>query len=664
MWGRSGMGADVVATSGMDPGIECEPVRDPLDAGRIGGATSWVGLLGVVPAVTLIALVFFYALPRTMEAPAAGRAGDVVVGFNEQVRLEQFGEMLQRSDVAVRVQLTDRDTAKRYPLVGEIYLRGKVLERYEAKVVAGRPTAQWNAIAPSRVSRSVRPPSEFRPSRQTDRNFYDSVVATITCEPMRSPSLFSIVPYHSVDAAREWVHDADRWTIRRQHAELDGLHWNFPRLKYELGTHGFRDGIQTDLTSRPVTAASESGRFDAGRSEASRRRGDRYVRELRWIDRDAFPALIETAETLVEEVRLPEPNDFEVARRLERWLKFEGGFRYSLNLDSPPVPGMDPIEQFLSIDRRGHCQYFASALAMMLRSRDIPARIVVGYRTDEYSELAKVHVARQYHAHAWVEALIDRDQLPEGTIVYGQPVSEQYWLRLDPTPAGGPGSELDPGRVGGIRQMFDFAQNLWDDYVVEMDRDSQRDSLLNAPGMAPMSESYGEMIASVRRLAERLREGRTAGTWLAGRQLFSWPAAITAVTITLLVMALFRIRIYRWIRRRVTGEREPEAAVPSLSFYAETLSEVARLGMVRRRGETPEEFTRDASEKVVRRHHVSLADPLKRLTSAYYRIRFDVASRRNDGDAELSESDRGALDELKRRVHEISEGDLSGEERS
>ncbi len=662
--GGAWRGANVVGTAGTDPGIECAAVRDPLDAGRIGAATSWVGLLGVVPAVTLIALVFFYALPRTMEAPAAGRAGNVVVGFNEQVRLEQFGEMLQRSDVAVRVQLTDRDTAARYPVVGEMYLRGKVLERYASKVVGGRPTAQWNSIPSGRIRRSLRAPREFRPSRQTDRNFYDSVVATITCEPMRSPSLFSIVPYHSVGATREWVHEADRWTIRRQQAELEGLHWNFPRLKYELGTHGFRDGIQSDLTSRLATAASESGRFDAGTSRASGRRRDRYVRELSLIDRDAFPALIEKTETLVEEMQLSEPNDFEVARSLERWLKFDGGFRYSLNLDSPPIPGMDPIEQFLAIDRRGHCQYFASALAMMLRSRDIPARLVVGYRTDEYSELARVYVARQYHAHAWVEALIDRDQLPEGAIVYGQPVSEQYWLRLDPTPAGGPGSEFDPGRVGGVRQMFDFAQNLWDDYVVEMDRDSQRDSLLNAPGMAPMSESYGEMIASVRRFAERLREGRAAGRWLAGRELFSWPAAIAAVTITLVVMALFRIRIYRWIRRRVTGEREAAAATPSLPFYAEALNEVARLGIVRRRGETPAEFTRDASETVARRHHVSLADPLHRLTTAYYRIRFGVARRRIGGEAELSASDRGALDELKRRVRGIAEGDSVGEGRS
>ncbi len=637
--------------------IRCSSHPGAEDLSETDSGRAWVGILVVAPAVVLIGSIFFYALPRTMEAPAAGQSGNVMIGFNDEVRLEQFGQMLQKDDVALRVRLTDRETGAEYRVADRLYLRGKVLERYQSTVVAGRPTANWSAVPLGRVSRALKLPPEFVPPRKTDRNFYDAVIATITCEPMRSPALFTVVPYHGVDATAELSHEADRWTIHRRLAELEGMQWSFPRMKYQFGTNAFRNGIQTELTrrfahrDRWMSAASNFHRGGGGSPLEQDRRDGPYRGELLQLDRDAMPTVVAMAKSIVEEIPAEERTTFRSSQQLEQWLKYTGGFEYTLNLNAEPVPGMDPIEQFLSVDQQGHCQYFASALTMMLRSLDIPARLVVGYQTDEYSELGKSYLARQYHAHAWVEALIDRDELPEGTIVYGQAPSNRYWLRLDPSPAGGPGSQQDPRRVGSTRQVFDMAQNLWDEYVVEMDRDQQREKVLDAPGMAPLTESYREWIDSMRETAQKLRRIQWWEGAFTERPQFSLPAAIGAVLLTLAVMALFRIRIYRWIRRHATSRGAEQVAVPSLSFYAEAMEQLARLGLYRRRGETPAEFTREASATVTRQHRASLADPLDRLTSTFYRLRFGMGKR---GGGSVDDVTRKELRDLKRRVDLLS----------
>lgn len=81
-------------------------------------------------------------------------------------------------------------------------------------------------------------------------------------------------------------------------------------------------------------------------------------------------------------------------------------------------PDVDPVLDFLLIDRRGHCEYFASALALLGRAAGIPTRIVMGYRVSERSPFG-YHVVRERNAHAWVEAWLPGDG----------------WVTRDATPA-------------------------------------------------------------------------------------------------------------------------------------------------------------------------------------------------------------------------------------
>jgi transglutaminase-like putative cysteine protease len=96
---------------------------------------------------------------------------------------------------------------------------------------------------------------------------------------------------------------------------------------------------------------------------------------------------------------------------------FREGFVYTLD---PPAPEGDPLAWFLFDSREGHCEYYASALAVLLRARGVPARLATGFYSAEYNEAGQYLSVRRGHAHAWVEVAV-----PGG------------WAVLDATPSGG-----------------------------------------------------------------------------------------------------------------------------------------------------------------------------------------------------------------------------------
>lgn len=107
------------------------------------------------------------------------------------------------------------------------------------------------------------------------------------------------------------------------------------------------------------------------------------------------------------------------AARLERIIsRLQREYRYSL--DVPPKSGTDPVMNFLLGHKRGYCEYFASALALLGRTAGVPVRVVTGYRVTEWNRMGGYYVVRERNAHAWVEA-----HLPG-----------QGWTVMDATPPG------------------------------------------------------------------------------------------------------------------------------------------------------------------------------------------------------------------------------------
>ena len=617
-----------------------------------------LALLTLAPSVTMIAAIFFYALPRTTDATRVTSRGSALVGFNDEMRLEQIGDMLQSSQVAMRVYLKNRSDGKDYRVNNGLYLRGRVLEKYTANMSGRKNTATWSLLQSLGRARPGLP-REFNPSRSVDRRFYDNVFVSVICESVRSETLFAVAPYHSASDTPELIHSFDRWTIARQ-SQNDRV---YPRIAYQFGSHAFRNGVQTDLISRwsqdesmsPLATQTDTRDDWANQRQQSieERQSEEYVDRLLDFDIESMPTAASIADRLALAPDGSRLSDFAIAKELERYLAASNEFNYSLSLNAESIPGVDPIEQFLSVDRSGHCQYFASALAMMLRSQGIPARVVVGYYTDEYNELGQHYVARQLHAHAWVEALIGRDQLSvTRRSIYGQPPSSQYWLRLDPTPTA---SRADDS-ASGVVQMLDVAQNMWDDYVIDMDAGRQNNAL-GVGGVDPINGSYARMIDWLSSTISRIRAGNLGGGSLATRQLFSWPAAILGVCLAIAFALAFRVRVPVWVRHRLRRKRERQVSQPTIDFYAETLRQLSRVGLHRRRSQTPAELARDAAGRLEHPSVPPVDGPLNVLTSSFYRQRFGGADRRGGLEnvesiehARPGESIDRALSELRRSI--------------
>ena len=154
------------------------------------------------------------------------------------------------------------------------------------------------------------------------------------------------------------------------------------------------------------------------------------------------PAIRELTEDILSGV-----DDREKPEALMRYL-LNAPFSYSLS--GLPVSS-EPLEEFLLRTQSGNCEYYATAMAVMLRIGGVPSRIVAGYRGGVYNENGNYYMVHQSDAHVWVEAWDNRERL---------------WRRYDPTPAlteeaGGVG---DTG-VGGVRVARYSLLYMYIDYI-------------------------------------------------------------------------------------------------------------------------------------------------------------------------------------------------------
>ncbi len=102
----------------------------------------------------------------------------------------------------------------------------------------------------------------------------------------------------------------------------------------------------------------------------------------------------------------------------------------------------DPVVEFLTVEHRGHCEHFASGMALLARAVGIPARVVVGFRVDEVNELTGLAVVRDRNAHSWVEAWIGN-----------------RWMTFDPTPLSELHATTRPTRWEQLTEAFSL---VWD----------------------------------------------------------------------------------------------------------------------------------------------------------------------------------------------------------
>ncbi len=149
-------------------------------------------------------------------------------------------------------------------------------------------------------------------------------------------------------------------------------------------------------------------------------------------------------------------NRYDKAKAVENYLQTQ--FGYTLEMKAG---GEEPLADFLFNVREGHCEYFATAMAIMLRTQGIATRIVNGFQQGEYNETADVYIVKQKDAHSWVEVYFP---------------GENAWIPFDPTPFAGQfdDSTATSGIFGKFNNYLEALETFWIQYFVSYDNQEQR----------------------------------------------------------------------------------------------------------------------------------------------------------------------------------------------
>lgn len=327
--------------------------------------------------------------------------------------------------------------------------------------------------------------------------------------------------------------------------------------------------------------------------------GLRYTAYVSADPRDALLTRIDPDE-IREDLQLPEGHeviadlarawtegarsDRERAERIEARLR---GFEYSLEMRDPG--DRPPLVAFVTEWRRGHCEYFSTAMAIMLRTLGIPTRNVTGLLGGRWNQYGGYYSLTHGDAHSWVEAWIDG----EG------------WVTFDPTPSGRGELGIGAGLLDALAQALDAMRTSWEDDVVSFDLNEQRDigRWIWHRFRSLRSEGAGGVESAMRGGPASVRPSL-------------WPHALAALALAFAVVLGARVlRSRRAARAKV--EQIPESAREAVALYRELERALAARGHARPASWTP----REHAEALLARG-IAGADGVLEITERYIEARY------------------------------------------
>lgn len=393
LWALVWLGAAAAALLQQSWEVSASLRRGALTRPPYGRVPGWIA------ASLVLGAGFFLVLPRlavgfrpTGFLGMASALGQA--GLGDQLDLSHGGPIAPNPEVVLRIAPPPGADPAR--LQGLDLLRGGVLESLQGET--------WTMS-------DLTPDAPFPVRRRIEENLQAEFVFA------PSPRGILTLPYGTSAMAPPGLP-----LLRGEGASL---RWRFPRLR----------PVPVEVSWQPSDTAAEEPRLSARRLEHLLHLGPGQ-------------AVAQRASLRLAPGILPAP---ELARALERALR---SFRYTL--DNPSGRAAHPLEDFLERTQAGHCEYFASAMAQMLRVRGVPARVVIGYRLGPWIPEGGYFRVSQDQAHSWVEYW-----------------HEGQWRWADPTPAAaaGPGGGL--ASLDVLTRWLDALRYQWDRQVVRFSSQDQ-----------------------------------------------------------------------------------------------------------------------------------------------------------------------------------------------
>lgn len=576
--------------------------------------SSWRFAWSVLFASTaglIVSSLLFVLIPRAwVGTPMNFDSGDSVFsatrrsisGFSADVRLGDLGTILESVEPVLELRLT-------FPRTGNVMSPQAYADRLgtpEPLLRGAVLTTYWNnRWLPDRLSEQS--PQEIAPTREAT-----SVRQEIRLEPISSDILFCMGrPTRLID-------QQGRFSGRyRTLSDLAFRGSGFPRIG------AVRYTVDSEL---PIAHQEELSGLDVSPEMFARYVSSGYLRHNSDIPK-RMVRLTTLASKLVGDAaqsRGRSLTNLEAARALEAHLRDSGEYTYSLSLSIQDAQ-IDPVEDFLFNRHEGHCEYFASALVLMLRSIGIPARLVTGFKGGELRPDGTL-VIQQRFAHAWVEALIDR----------------KVWVTLDGTPAAARSASVADvaARRSVWTEVSSRVSNLWSTNVVNISMDTQE------------AVFYGP----AREIAALIWEGLMS-VWLSpessleafAKLVFNpanWLSFGGAAVIWAIVSSLWFLR-HRLLRLRLCFSQQQRSQRANqrrwIEFYERFVRVMKSRGLEREPTQTHHEFSARAAETLTQELHAARLDDVPLAVSRVFcRVRF--------GDETLSDVEAREIDSLLRRL--------------
>ena len=554
----SGMELRRGAKGAAMPPLTTQPERER----RLARALSLATLSTAVGAMAIGGVLFFF-FPR-VGAGYMGRTNmnpSLISGFTDVVELGQIGAIKKDSAVVMRVTTG-------HPIVYDrLRWRGIALANFDGK--------RWSSI--EKGAQTILPGSDGwivvgeLPQRQGPPSRF--MEYTVMLEPVATDAVF--VPGRPV--AIRGSFSGEIGATRRSYLIRDATESLFNPF------HNYATSRYSGLSRLPNVNADT---LRAANQDYSSDVIDKYLQLPAKID----PRIAEFAKQITAQARTP----YDKSVAIEAYLQTR--FRYTLDLAGSP--GDDPLPHFLFETRAGHCEYFASAMAVMLRTLGVPSREVNGFLPGEYNDLGEDYIVRSSDAHSWVEVFFPGSG----------------WVVFDPTPAG---PAVEAGFFSRLNQYVDWMELTWNEWVISYDFAHQ---VALAQNLQRGSRTWGDVF---RAKIERLRRNtsRVIKKWQFRHEALGF--LIPASLIGLLALLRFGVvgKVLRHLRLFLQLRSKSPAAQPQLAsiLYGEFLRLLGRYGFRRTESQTPLEFAAAVSKPAV-------APAVQEFTQVYAQARFGGAA--------------------------------------
>ena len=532
---------------------ESKLAEDPRDPGFHQSMA--YSLLAISPALMALILagsffVFFF-LPRVSSRylTAYTPTSDVSTGFTDRIQLGRIGQIQQSSAVVMHIEIQN-DVQGGYDLkwrgVALDDFNGKVWSSsFEQSIVRASPDGSYLLASPRDLAGSTTSPPRYIRYR-------------VLMEPVGTNVFFLTSQPHSLTG-------------------------NYHPVASDPGGAVYNLDVDHPITR--YDAISELPEIDSERLRLSGNSPPEGVEKYLKL-----PLLDIRISQLAERIAVPSTNNYDKALAIEQYLRT----RYGYTLDLPRSVPSDPLANFLFERKQGHCEYFASSMAVMLRSLRIPSRLVTGFRTGEFNDLTGQYVIRASNAHSWVEAYFPG---------YG-------WVSFDPTP-----TAVLPSHTGWSRlQLYiDAAGSFWREWIINYDSSHQQ-----SLGKGAMSNTR-HFLDDTRLWLSRQQRALLHAARRAHNQIADFPVrwltgATLAVTILIFLLNLpGLVRALRHQRLRAEPARFPKES--AALWYERMVRRLARSGWRKLPSQTPGDFVSAIQEPV-------LQMPVAKFTRAYESARF------------------------------------------